>query len=76
MIILHNKHSKESRAFVDKYGAGNTIIDWYGDMEARKAYYAAGNPHPSAFPSIVDESTKIMVRKPEKPQALIDKINN
>ena len=71
-IILHNKYSKESRDFVDKYGEGNTVIDWYDDREAAKEYLKAGNPHPSAFPSLVDIEVKVIVRKAKKPIDLDD----
>jgi len=56
MIILHNKHSKKSRAFVDKHGEGNTVIDWYGDEAGREAYLAENDVQPSAFPYCVHEN--------------------
>jgi hypothetical protein len=55
MIILHNKHSKQSREFIEANADGNTVVDWYNDEE-RIAYQKLGHPDPSAFPTvIVDE---------------------
>lgn len=70
MIILHNVHDQTSRQFVSSYGEGCTVIDWYGDPGAVSQYLAAGNPSPSAFPSIVDEATKTIIRKPDTPDDL------
>lgn len=54
-IILHNRQSAESRAFVaSASGQGHTIIEWYTDSQA-VAQYLADHPgmYPSAFPSVV-----------------------
>jgi len=78
IIILHNKHSKESRDFVAQYGLGCTIIDWYGEdrISAKRVdkYFKHGLPQPSAFPTIVDKETKTFIRKPKKFKELEDKI--
>lgn len=73
-IILHNKYSKESNDFVNKYREGNTVIDWYGDRKARQGYLDAGTLHPSAFPSLVDSTHKVIVRKAKKPEDLTETI--
>jgi len=55
MIILHNRQSAESRAFVASCSSGgHTIIDWYVD-QAAVADYLVSHPglYPSAFPSVV-----------------------
>lgn len=45
MIILHNQHDKDSREFVEKYGSGNTIIE-YPECVEKYTYV-------SAFPSVI-----------------------
>jgi len=51
MIILHNKHSKKSRDFVEAHGAGNVVIDWYSG--GREHYEScAGHKKVSTFPSV------------------------
>ena len=45
MIILHNQHDKDSRDFVEKYGEGNTVIE-YPECVEQYIYI-------SAFPSVV-----------------------
>ena len=74
MIILHNKHDKESREFLAKYGQGNTIIDWYGDSKAQGAYTSSGDLPPSAFPCLVDKVEGVIVNTAKTPQDLIDAI--
>ena len=58
MIILHSTHSADSIAFVEQFGEGNTIIDWYSDNQAQLAYKISGLPQPSGFPFIVDENSR------------------
>jgi len=61
MIILHSKHSKESRDFVSANENGNTVIDWYGEDDVSKAlrndYMSKHRERPTRFPMIVDEDS-------------------
>lgn len=52
--ILHNSDDKYSRLFVNTFGAGNGVIDWYKDAIARERFRAQ-HPglEPSAFPSVL-----------------------
>lgn len=74
--ILHNDHDALSRAFVATHGAACIVIDWYATDAAgvalRAQYLAAGNPHPSAFPSVVE--TGVIVRQPATLAAAVDQI--
>ncbi|CUW39668.1 protein of unknown function [Magnetospirillum sp. XM-1] len=52
--ILHNGDDKYSRLFVNTFGAGNTVIDWYKDEDAREKFRVAyPDVEPSAFPSVL-----------------------
>lgn len=53
MIILHNKHSKESRAFVEKHGAdAEQVIDWFAEDFNANDYLRSGKPAPAQFPMV------------------------
>lgn len=53
MIILHNRHDKQSRDFVEANGAGNIVIDWYDDGDCASFKRIAKHGAVSAFPSVV-----------------------
>ena len=72
MIILHSKHSAESRAFIAKYAENNLVIDWYGDKQAQLQYRITENPQPSGFPFVVTKGQGF--RDPESPQWVKDEI--
>jgi hypothetical protein len=60
MIILHNRQSAESRAFVASCAAaGHTIIDWYVDQAAVAGFLAE---HPGLFPSAFPS---VLIRRPD-----------
>jgi len=66
LVIIHDSNVKESRDFVDAYGNGYDIIDWFNPEHAHRvyAYNLAGNPSVSAFPSVVDTQLKRIARAP------------
>ena len=72
MIILHSTHSAESRAFVEAYGEGNFVLDWYGDNSAYNQYMLSGNPSPSGFPFVVYKDQGFV--NPESPQWVEDEV--
>jgi hypothetical protein len=57
-FILHNSMSKSSRDFVNIYGHGNVIIDWYSATQQREEYLSMGYPSANNFPAVVDPDTK------------------
>ena len=72
MIILHSKHSAESRAFIAKFAEGNLVLDWYDNPEGQLQYTLSGNPQPSGFPFVVHSGKGFM--KPSSPQWVKDEV--
>lgn len=59
-IILYNRHSQFCRQFIAQYREKYPIIEWYDDNKEREQYLSDGNPHPSAFPCVVDIDNKVI----------------
>ena len=74
MIILHSIHSEASRAFVAEFGAGQTVIDWYGDKNSYIQYLLSGLPQPGGFPFVVDQVARKGFVNPESIQWVIDEL--
>ena len=72
MIILHSEHSEKSRIFVEAYGEGNSVIDWYASSIEQLQYNLSGLPQPSDFPFVVDPVIKKGLVDPESMQWAID----
>ena len=60
MKVFHNIHDKFSRDYVELYGDGLEIIDWYGQngVMSRKWINVPTNPSISMFPGILIETTE------------------
>ena len=72
MIILHSRHSAESKAFVAKFAEGNTIISWYDNPDGQLQYLLSGQPQPSGFPFVVHQGRGFA--NPESPQWVEDEV--
>ena len=72
MIILHSRHSAESKAFVAKFAEDNTVIDWYDNPEGQLQYLLSGQPQPSGFPFVVHQGRGFL--HPESPQWVEDEV--
>jgi hypothetical protein len=63
IIVLHNGADRTSRDLVSACGdTVGQILDWYGDPAARAEYLERGLPAPSAFPSVVDADSGVLVQ--------------
>lgn len=58
MKLFHNILDQFSRDYVDLYGAGKEIVDWYNNNEASAKSWLTNpaNPSPSQFPAILLET--------------------
>lgn len=72
MIILHSKHSSASKAFVEAYSEGHTVIAWYDNPEAQVQYLLSGQPQPSGFPFVVHQGRGFA--NPPSPQWVEDEV--
>lgn len=62
--IVHNKHDKDSRAFVEAHGEGKMIIDFYDHADPQTIMFQASGIGISDFPSMVDIAKRIVSTKP------------
>lgn len=58
-IILHNKYSKESKEFLERYkNSFDDFIDWYDEKDRQRWFDMGGNIYIQGFPSIVKMSDR------------------
>jgi hypothetical protein len=62
--IIHNPHDKESRQFIEQYGAGNQIINFYEEQNPQTIMFKSLNIGISDFPSVVDINRKLVSTRP------------
>lgn len=71
IVILHNKHSKESRQFVED-NPSYQVIDWYGDENSRQLYMQQCDLAPYTMPAVVDTEKKLLCAGPQSIQEALD----
>lgn len=70
MKLFHNIHDKFSRDYIDLYGDGLVIVDWYEDNQAGAIAWLTdiANPQVSRFPAVLvetnDEMNKAQANSP------------
>lgn len=63
-VILHNKHDATSRSFVANYAGSYKVIDFYDYSSEETKDFNKLNILISAFPSVVDTETKLVMANP------------
>lgn len=72
--IVHNKHSKASRDFVEEFGVGNMVVDYYEPSDPLTIMFHSTGISISDFPSVVDVQRKLVSTCPASYEAACTEI--